>query len=157
PVQAIAFSPDGGLLACLAGDEATAWDVETGRRRARRPLPEQEGRRSLALHPWRAVGVTGAERETSRRGPAGDRGGAPVAGGADVLAFDPDGRTLWGAGKDEVRSWRWSDGEAATHWRNGTLNGLNGIYALAVGRRWVLAGGRDGSARLLRPDEGQPE
>src|SRR5205807_1161446 len=52
---------------------------------------------------------------------------------------------------------RWPGGEAATRWRHATASGLPGLPSLAVGRGWVLAGERDGAARLLRTADGQPE
>src|SRR5262249_14884773 len=52
-----------------------------------------------------------------------------------------------------VWAWRWPDGKDPLRWQNRGGAGLDGIYALAVGRRWVLAGVRDGATRLLRAED----
>jgi WD40 repeat protein len=87
--------------------------------------------------------------------PFPDFGAFPLSG---LPAFDPDGQRLW-AVLDEttVLAWRWPDGGVACRWENpGGTGGLDSIYALAAGRRWVLAGGRDGTTHLLRARDAQP-
>jgi WD40 repeat protein len=59
-----------------------------------------------------------------------------------------------------VRSWGWPGGAAASRWDNPVSalgSGLDQLYCLAAGKRWVLAGGRDGGTRLLRSVDGRPE
>jgi WD40 repeat protein len=48
----------------------------------------------------------------------------------------------------------------AVRWSNafsGQWTGLGGVWAVAAGRRWVVAGGRDGMVRLLRASDGKGE
>src|SRR5262249_28930141 len=79
----------------------------------------------------------------------------PLSG---LPTFDPDGRRLW-AVLDEttVFAWRWPNGGVACRWENRGGTGLGSLYALAAGRRWVLAGGRDGATRLLRAEDARLE
>src|SRR5262249_12396945 len=56
--------------------------------------------------------------------------------------FDPDGQRLWAVlDESTVLAWRWPDGSVACRWENHGGAGLDSIYALAAGQRWVLAGG----------------
>jgi WD40 repeat protein len=82
------------------------------------------------------------------------------AQGAERLCFSGAGDTLWGVVEgDVVDSWDCATGHLRTHWKNDrsqVMTGLGSIYSLAAGKEWVLAGGRDGWARLLRVQDGQP-
>jgi WD40 repeat protein len=69
--------------------------------------------------------------------------------------FDPDGTTLWAiVGAKSVRTFDAETLAPRDQWSNRfaeVLTGLSSIDALAVGRCWAAAGGRDGSVYLLDP------
>ena len=49
------------------------------------------------------------------------------------------------------------EGREEVHWSNalsGTLTGLGTIWTVSAGRTWALAGGRDGTFRVLRTADG---
>jgi eukaryotic-like serine/threonine-protein kinase len=77
-----------------------------------------------------------------------------------MLTFDRGGNKLWVVLDEQtVQSWHWPEGKVASRWRHESLkfNGRNQLYCLAAGRRWLLAGGRDGQTHLLRTSDGKRE
>jgi WD40 repeat protein len=82
------------------------------------------------------------------------------ARGAQRLCFSGDGSSLWGVVEgDTVHAWNSATGRLRTQWKNErslVMTGLSGIYSLAAGKEWAVAGGRDGWVRLLRMQDGQP-
>jgi eukaryotic-like serine/threonine-protein kinase len=79
--------------------------------------------------------------------------------GVNALSFGPDGR-LWAAAGPLVLAYELPEGKQVACWDNSfsqTLTGLSAVWGLAVGRRRVLAGGRDGTLRLLRAADGHRE
>jgi WD40 repeat protein len=113
----------------------------------------------VAAHPagqWLAVGATEWLAVFSAEG-------TPVLRKelADVraLSFGPDGR-LWAAAGSRVLAYELPEGKEVACWDNvfsETLTGLSAVWGLAVGRSRVLAGGRDGTLRLLRAADGKRE
>jgi WD40 repeat protein len=79
--------------------------------------------------------------------------------GAAEPAFDPAGEVAWATVEgDRVASWS-AAGTPRTEWWNrlsANLSGRGTVNALAVGRRWVVAGVRDGGVRVLDAATGQP-
>ncbi|MEV0391351.1 WD40 repeat domain-containing protein, partial [Nonomuraea sp. NPDC050643] len=112
-VAALAFSPDGALLAGTTGSERIQlWDVAT-RRPARRPLTGHTGLiTSAAFSPDGGVLATGSQDRTIRLWDVrtGRALGEPLAGhtqAVNAVAFSPDGTLLASAGADlTVRLWQ---------------------------------------------------
>jgi serine/threonine protein kinase/WD40 repeat protein len=170
PVHAFAPTPDGRSLAAVygpgkeGGARVGLWPLDG---RALRPtasaplgcLPLRHNP-VVAVHPegkWLAVGAT--DRLTVFH-PAG---GTPVLrkelADVNALRFGPDGR-LWAAAGCRVLAYELPEGRQVACWDNAfseTLTGLSAVWGLAVGKRWVLAGGRDGTLRLLRAADGRRE
>ncbi len=110
---ALAFRPDGGRLACSAGEEAKLWDLETGRELASWRLPPG-ARDLLAFHPSGALlsfrdeaeepARPGAPRVRRIRNLLGPSPSAPIAILADFdghflgSAVVPDGSTFLAEG-----------------------------------------------------------
>jgi WD40 repeat protein len=165
PILAMGGSADGKRLACVSAyrDEAksrgavTLWDLEQGTRLALRriELPHREpGPASVTLtadrvawsipgnagHLWDSLG---SQPEKLLEEPAG------------ILAQSPDGNRMWSATGTRVRSWGLPDVRLASDWNNFSPEGLPQVTSLSVGRKWVLAGGRDGHLRLLRAGDGK--
>jgi WD40 repeat protein len=174
PLEGMAFSADGQWLACLERARAAdgtlkrsvvVWKA-AGRQHVRRfSLPaDQEVRPALALHPRGAALACATDRGqvsvwdlTRTDGPLLRPLKEPT-----ILCFGSEGGRLWAIaeGKISVRSWGWPGGGAASRWDNPVSalgGGLDQLYCLAAGKRWVLAGGRDGGTRLLRSADGRPE
>jgi WD40 repeat protein len=172
PVRAACLVP-GGALACLADSpvtrrgELTVWPsarTGPGRPTSARPVGLPGGTRAvrLAADPtggwlaWTAASTVEVQDLHGRTTLP-----ARAVGGAEALGFGPDGR-LWAARGSEVYGWPAPGGKAkgqgTVRWSNGLqeiLSGLSGVWAVAPGRRWVLAGGRDGAVRLLRAADGE--
>lgn len=98
PVQIIAFSPDGALLACSTWDTLHVWDVQRRKRLFEREMPAQ----SIAFNPDGKTLVaagrdiifldieTGVQQAVLKGHP----------GGTACVAFSPDGRLLASGGED---------------------------------------------------------
>src|SRR5262249_14788346 len=127
-------------------------------------VPARKGGEAVAFHPSGEALASGAYGSVEIWPLRDDKSfpnfdAFPLSG---LPTFDPDGRRLW-AVLDEttVFAWRWPHGRLAggcacrRENRGGT--GLDSLYALAAGRRWVLAGGRDGATRLLRAEDARLE
>jgi WD40 repeat protein len=56
-----------------------------------------------------------------------------------------------------VRSWDWPQATIASSWTQPSLplQGRDQLYCLAVGRRWLLSGARNGETHVLRLDDGK--
>jgi WD40 repeat protein len=167
PVLAMGSSADGKRLACVSAHRdgaklrgaVTLWDLDQGTRLAQRriELPHREpGPASVTLGPervaWSVPGNGGQLWD-----PLGSQPEQMLAEPAGILAWAPDGKKLWSAAGTRVRSWDMRALRLASDWSNFSTEGLPQINCLSVGRRWVLAGGRDGHVRLLRAEDGKLE
>jgi WD40 repeat protein len=176
PLRRLAVLP-GERLACLVERdphtdgawqaEVALWDQASHRWRESWPVPGlwlRIGQPLLAAHPrGRAivcsmpnrclsfVSLKGKNRE-SKVIPAGR-----VEGLAEAMAFAPDGARVWAVVDDKkVHSWSWPEGKLLSRWEHwDPLSGLETLNCLAVGRRGVLAGGRNGSFHLLHGEDGK--
>ncbi len=111
PVDSVAFSPDGKLLAMAAGrgvnsgaGELRLWDINKDRLAVTVPLPHVV--RSVAFSPDGKILATGEFDGTVKlRDPATGAMRAALEGhtiGVNAVAFAPDGRMLAAAGLDKV-------------------------------------------------------
>jgi WD40 repeat protein len=161
PVCAFAIHPSGRCLASLAdgsgvggGRELLCWHLcgkEPGPL-ARRTLPPG-GRPGLAFAPdgRQLVYSTDKNLHFWQLADGGVHGPVPIPE-LNGLRFAPGGR-LWVAAGDGVRAWDPPATKAVAHWSNhlsDVLTGLGTVRAVAPGRQWVVAAGRDGAARVLR-------
>src|SRR5262249_43884509 len=82
----------------------------------------------------------------------------PDSFSADCWCFARDGQSLWGINQDdhEVISLNWPDPVVRSVWSN-TREGNRNLLCLAAGDKWVLAGSRDLSTKLLRASDGKLE
>jgi serine/threonine protein kinase/WD40 repeat protein len=161
PVQAMSFDPSGERLATLsehspeqAGQPrgvVSTWATAANRRTFRHPfagkgasvhpaitfLPNSNGIAwctSAAVHRF----DLDTKRESRRE-----------VGSLRTLARGLDGKGLWTAAGNEVRSWEGADLAPGSSWGNLSPEGLAGIYTVSAGRSWVIAGGRDGRFHVL--------
>jgi WD40 repeat protein len=165
-----AVDPTGRSLAVAASEfgrracEVTVWPVGD-RGASAKPYDVREfapfdpnDAAPLAFHPD-ALGLafgSGAGRAVYLSTVCGEQDRSDDVPQAYALAFAHDGR-LWGATNDEVRAWEFPGGRQVAYWSNAAaekLSGLPQIYALAAGKEWVLAGGRDGCVHFMRADTG---
>src|SRR5262249_11117691 len=77
---------------------------------------------------------------------------------ANFWCFARDGRTLWGVvrGRNDVVSLHWPELRVRSRWSD-TSEGNRGVWCLAAGQKWVLAGSPDLSTKLLRTADSQVE
>jgi WD40 repeat protein len=154
---AMAFRPDGAVLATLTRDAVALYDPGTGAERARFAVPSRsawtpgclawspDGRRLAAGVGPLAVRVLDAETGAAAADLAGPEGGT------ETLAFSPDGTALAARGGVGLRLWDWPAGrERATVRTPGT--GL----AFTPHGRFLLTGGLEGEVRPFRVADVQP-
>ncbi|MFE7853830.1 helix-turn-helix domain-containing protein [Streptomyces sp. NPDC057403] len=159
PVNALAFAPDGRLLA-TAGAYGTVQLRRTADHRTVATLAVPGRVRSVAFspdgHTLAATSTDGPVRiwDTARHRL---RTLLPAAtGGAQSLAFDPRGRTLAVAARDgEVQLWD-TGGDRPTARRLVGHTGRVNSLAYAPNGRTLVSGGSDGTVRLWDTDRARP-
>jgi serine/threonine protein kinase/WD40 repeat protein len=168
-VDSVAWAPDGKALVCLARDretsaEVSVWQVdETGEPGL---APAARWWLNLMTEPWSApvaVHPDGKWIAVPRQGEvylwdvAGRMVPQPLpVPSSGILRFGPAGR-LWTATGTKVHVWEVSPPGHVFTWSNAvqaTLTGRGNIEALAVGRRWSLAGDRYGRVHRLNSATG---
>jgi WD40 repeat protein len=171
-LRAFAFAPDGLGLACLSESERpdqgdlTIWPLprdETALpsvaplRRWPVVLPSVNDRAAVAFDPtgeWLACAQM-EQVALVRTGKPADLRAVAVAR-ANALSFAGAGR-LWTGAQADVRAWTVPEGKETAHWGNSltaVLSSMDTVNCVSAGRRHVLVGCRDGSAHLLRPEDG---
>ena len=177
-VRAIAYSPDGKTLACLAEEtalqgesraEVTLWDVASGRVKVREDISgyarDSRSPSSLAFHPGGAS-LAYSFQDTAKKTfhlrdlKTGENRAPAEEWKAVSLSFARDGKTLWSAGNkgNQVASWRVPELSLASVWSNAIStigDGRTSIYCVSAGTQWVIAGSWDGSAKLFRERDGR--
>jgi WD40 repeat protein len=177
PVRAIDYSPDGKTLACLSEEtalegncraEVTLWDVASGRVTVREDISgyarDSRSPSSLTFHPGGAS-LAYSYRESVNKTfrfldlKTGENRSPGEEWKGVSLSFARDGRTLWSAGNkgNQVASWKVPELSLATVWSNAHStfgDGRTSVYCVSAGRKWVIAGSWDGSAKLFRQRDG---
>ncbi|MGL4550483.1 MAG: WD40 repeat domain-containing protein, partial [Gemmataceae bacterium] len=172
PLRAIALHPDGHSLGVAAakadGHPSTEGWLWPGHGSGGRPLASFDMGNSYDPGAAQRFGFTpdGRQAVFSRNHPPRDCvcrlpiDGGPAAEfefareGADAdLDIGPDGR-LWVAGGERVAAVGLPGGKTAEYRNRSGFTGIGQLYSVAAGRRWVVAGGRDGILRVLPAAEG---
>jgi WD40 repeat protein len=170
-LQDTAFSADGTLLSCTGeyirpnstrAHFLSLWDTASGRMRFSPELAHEKqgpGPIATAFHPSEPMlAATGWSDHIAFFDGKAQRQAHLPAGDPGLVAFDRNGQKLWAIlGKRTVQSWHWPTCMEASQWRNQSfmLTGRDQLYCLAAGRRWLLAGARDGQTHLLRTSDGK--
>ncbi|MEU9391904.1 helix-turn-helix domain-containing protein [Streptomyces sp. NPDC048324] len=159
PVNALAFAPDGQLLA-TAGAYGTVQLRRTADHRTVATLSVPGRVRSVAFGPdGRTLAATSTDGPVRIWDTARHRLRTllPAAsGGAQSLAFDPRGRTLAVAARDgSVQLWD-SGGDHPTARRLVGHTGRVNSLAYAPDGRTLASGGSDGTVRLWDTDRARP-
>jgi WD40 repeat protein/predicted Ser/Thr protein kinase len=166
PVRAIAFRPGSAALVCLAETvlyQKLAWELSSQAHRegptSRRWL-ERGSARGLAFAPDGRSLICPQKDQVYRWDLATGTGQTiDLSTTPDRLRFAPGGR-LWIERKGEIAAWDLPATKPVAHWDNAladAVSGLGGVRDLAAGRRGVVLAGRDGTCRLLRPDDARQQ
>lgn len=170
PVKAIAFTLDGKALvtAALWNDPSpprilslSLWDVRTGRQLAT-TYHRFQGNPDVVKPPSIACQPNGSKLalgylmevhllELTAPDPL-SRFASAEAPEVQAVCFAPDGRSLWVAHQERVTRRIVPDLAATAIWQDfvsTVVSSQDNMVCVDVGRRWTLAGNRDGMVRLL--------
>jgi serine/threonine protein kinase/WD40 repeat protein len=172
PISAVGLGPAGRTLACAAeprnpsgracDPDVGLWDTSSGARMLRFPVARRTSSERCTDILLQGDGGRLVSSWTSGRilvTDAAGGGGVATINTDDpfALGLSPDGSRLWAASGSNVRSWLVGDGKETSNWSNaaaGVFSGRTGIDCLAIAPEWVIAGGADGTVKLLSGADG---
>jgi roadblock/LC7 domain-containing protein len=154
-VNAVAFSPDGGLLATGSADQtARIWDIPSGQERTR--LAHGEGVAAVAFSPDGRLLATGSADQTARIWDAAsgqERTRLSHDEGVLAVAFSPDGGLLaTGSFDPTARIWDATSGQLRAELTHG---GAVWAVAFSPDGRLLATGSADQTARIWDAASGQ--
>lgn len=154
--------------------EASLWDAESGVLRDRHAFSGLHtnlvgsGLASLAFHPdGKTLAFGAGDSEVHLWDLVEKKPKVTVKGLTSCLSFAADGRRLWGVftpgmidrppqsllDADQLVALEWPGLSVSPQWDNRRaklFQGSSGLTSVSVGRKWMLVGSRDGTARLFR-------
>lgn len=170
PITQFSISSDGGHLACAVQwpvsanssdgrSGATVWNADDGRFLWEKKLDDgYTPENAVVFHPrsrellWNPAPPMPVRCCLSE---SGQTATSPDIDNSERLRFSPNGSMLWAIERQpgkRLRCWQWPNDKVLGVWSNEwatEARGAAGLWSLAVGQNWVLAGSGDQHAKLI--------